>query len=157
MDAPLLRAADLALVSGASAANLLVAAIMLARTRALRRLERVLGLVTVGMAFPAAGAAVVNALGERGLWWVVLPLPFVLHCALELVLDYVVKVPFRATRLLGPYLGIFYLGSWGMIGYSFLAGKVYGLTVLVTYFVCLGATWYSHRGADPASARAAPG
>jgi len=62
----------------------------------------------------------------------------------ELLLDYVLKLPFRKTWLLGPYLGIYYLAQFGMIGYAFLVGKAHGFVTLVTYFCSLFATWYSY-------------
>lgn len=144
MDELVLHAADLALFAVANLSNLLLAAIFLGRTRELKRLEQALGLGVVALALPAAGAVVVNALGTRGWWWVILPLPFILHCVNELLLDYVLKIPFRSTRLLGPYLALYYLGCWGLIGYCFLVGKAYGLSSLVTYFLCLAATAYSY-------------
>jgi hypothetical protein len=144
LDGPVSRVVDLALFAIANLANLLLATIFLARTRRLKKVEHILGLAVVAMALPAAAALVLNAVGARGWWWVLLPLPFILHCVSELLLDYVLKLPFRSTRLLGPYLGLYYLAMWGLIGYSFLVGKAYGLVTLATYFLCLAATWYSY-------------
>ena len=144
LDGPGFRVVDLTLFGIANLANLLLAAIFLARTRRLKRVEYVLGLIVVAMALPATAAVVLNAVSVRGWWWVLLPVPFIFHCANELLLDYVLKVPFRSTRLLGPYLGLYYLATWGLIGYSFMVGKAYGLITLVTYFLCLVTTWYSY-------------
>ena len=103
----------------------------------------------VGMAMPLGAAVILNALGKRGWWYVVLPLPLILHCIVELLLDYVLKLDFRKTRLLGPYLALFYLGQMGLIGYAFIVEPVYGFATLATYFLCLGATRYAHaKGAD---------
>ena len=63
---------------------------------------------------------------------------------LELLLDYVLQIPFRETRLLWPYLALFYLSAWMMIGYTFLVNKTYGFITLVTYFLSLAATAYSY-------------
>jgi hypothetical protein len=63
---------------------------------------------------------------------------------LELLLDYVLQIPFRGTRLFWPYLALFYLSAWMMIGYSFLVDGVYGFITLITYFLSLGATAYSY-------------
>jgi uncharacterized metal-binding protein len=93
---------------------------------------------------PLAGAAILNLLGNRGWWLVVLPLPLILHAVVELLLDYILKRDFRKTRLLGPYLALFYLGQWGLIGYAFVTNPVYGFVTLATYFLCLGATRYAH-------------
>ena len=41
-------------------------------------------------------------------------LPFVV----DLVLDYVLTFDFRSTAIIGPYILLYYVGLWGLIGYS---------------------------------------
>ena len=137
---------DLVVVVAANLYNLLMTAIFLTRPRGWKRFERAAGLVMVALALPLGAAAVLNALSNRAWWFVVLPIPLILHCFVELLLDYILKIDFRRTRtrLLGLYLGLFYLGQWGLIGYAFVANPVYGFVTLVTYFLCLGATRYAH-------------
>jgi hypothetical protein len=96
--------------------NLLIVAIMLSRPLGRKDLERKLGLAVVACALPVGLAVVLNALGGREWWAVVLPLPLLLHFGVELFLDYVLRFEFRKTRWLGPYLLIFYAGQMGMIG-----------------------------------------
>ena len=60
-------------------------------------------------------------------------------------LDYWLELDFRHSRLLGPYLLLYYAALMGMVGYSFLAGDAFGVVTLITYFVQLGATVYSYR------------
>jgi len=62
----------------------------------------------------------------------------------ELFFDYIFHLPFRETNLLWPYLGVYYLGLLGMIGYAFVVRMMYGYMTLVTYFLNLLATWYAH-------------
>ena len=135
---------DLVAVGATQLFNLLMAAIFLTRPRGWKRFERIAGLVMVALALPIGAAVVLNALGGRQWWFVVLPLPLILHCLVELLLDYILKVDFRQTRLQGPYLVLFYLGQIGMIGYAFAAEPVYGFVTLATYFLCLGAARYAH-------------
>ena len=135
---------DLVAVGATQLFNLLMAAIFLTRPRGWKRFERIAGLVMVTLALPIGAAVVLNALGGREWWFVVLPLPLILHCLVELLLDYILKVDFRQTRLQGPYLVLFYLGQIGMIGYAFAAEPVYGFVTLATYFLCLGAARYAH-------------
>jgi hypothetical protein len=85
-----------------------------------------------------------NALNQRDWWKIVLPLPLILYCLVELLFDYILKLDFRTTGLIWLYLPIFYLGLWGMIGYAFLIGRIFGFITLGTYFVSLLATWYGH-------------
>jgi hypothetical protein len=54
------------------------------------------------------------------------------------------KLDFRSTALLWPYLLVFYVALMGMIGYSFLIKKSFGYVTLCTYFLALLATWYSY-------------
>ena len=140
----LLQMVDQVVVVAANLFNLLMTAIFLARPRGWKRFERIAGLVMVSLAVPLGTAAVLNLVNERPWWFVVLPLPLLLHCVAELLLDYVLKLDFRRTRLLGPYLALFYLGQWGLIGYAFVAKPLYGFVTLATYFLCLAATRYAH-------------
>jgi hypothetical protein len=135
---------DLLVFLAANVANLLMVAIFVVRTRGAVKVERALGILVMAMALPVGAAAVWNALAGRPWWAVVLLLPFLLHCLLELLLDYILRLDFRHTWLLGPYLGVFYLAQWGLIGYTFVAGEIWGFVMLATYFMCLGATWYSY-------------
>ena len=75
---------------------------------------------------------------------VVLPVLMVAFILLELMLDYILKVNFRQTRMLGPYLLLYYIAQMGLIGYAFLVNKAAGVITLVTYFLSLGATGYSY-------------
>lgn len=85
-----------------------------------------------------------NVLHLRACWAIVLPLPLILYCLVELELDYILKLDFRNTGLVWLYIFIFYLALWGMIGYAFLIGRTYDFISLATYFICLVATWYGH-------------
>ena len=128
----------------ANVVNLLLIGIFLSRVKRVVNVEFVLGIVVVAMALPLIGAVIVNILSRREWWTIVLLLPMILYCIVELVLDYVLKMEFRSTSLLWPYLTLFYLGLIGMVGYSFFVGKTYGFATLVTYFLNLFAAWYSH-------------
>jgi hypothetical protein len=135
---------DLAVVVAANLFNLLMAAIFFTRPRGWNRFERAVGLILVALALPLGAAAILNLLANREWWFVVLPLPLILHGVVELLLDYILELDFRQTRWLGPYLGLFYLGQWGLIGYAFVVQPIYGFCTLATYFLCLGATRYAH-------------
>ncbi|MGD8466363.1 MAG: hypothetical protein PVI09_21100 [Anaerolineae bacterium] len=135
---------DLMVVLAANLFNLLMTAIFLTRPRGWKRFERIAGLLMVSLAVPLAAAAILNFVQGRRWWFVILPVPLILHCVVELLLDYILRLDFRRTRLLGPYLALFYLGQMGLIGYAFVAKPVYGFVTLATYFLCLGATRYAH-------------
>ena len=138
------KSIDVGIFIIANVVNLLLIGIFVSRAKRMVNVEFVLGIAVVAMALPLIGAAIVNILSRREWWTIVLLLPMILYCILELVLDYVLKMEFRSTSLLWPYLTLFYLGLIGMVGYSFSVGKAYGLLTLVTYFLNLFAAWYSY-------------
>ncbi len=140
------RIIDLGVFAVANLTNLLMAGVFLARFRGALggRAEFYLGLAAVAMMIPLAVAAGVNLIGRREWWTVVLPLVLVLFLLVELLLDYVFKIPFRETALIWPYILLFYAGLMSMIGYTFLVGRVFGAVTLVTYFIQLGVMLYTH-------------
>jgi hypothetical protein len=138
-------ALDLAVVIIANLVNLVLCLIFLNRVFGRAAWEQGLGYASVVMALPLAVIAAANLLGGRSWAYGLLPLVMVAYLALEYVLDYLLKVNFRQTRLLGPYLLLYYLGLFALIGYAFLAGRLYGFVTLLTYFLNLGATFYSYR------------
>ena len=137
-------AIDLTVFLTANLYNLLLAVVLLARAREAKRLERQTGFLGMLLGIPLAIAAALNALEGRDWWAVVLPIPAALHCLVELFVDHLTPSNFRYTRWLWPYLALFYLGQWFLVGYNFLASQAYGTVTLVTYFLCLAATFYSY-------------
>ena len=85
-----------------------------------------------------------NVLRKRSWSFIVLPSLLILFLLLEILLDTILELEFRASRLLGPYLLLYYLSLMGMIGYTFQVGKKYGFITLVTYFLNQIATFYSY-------------
>jgi len=138
------RIIDIAIFVIANLVNLLLIGIFLSRPKGLKKVEYVLGLFTVSMILPVSVAVILNILGKRDWWTLVLPLVLILFLSVELLFDYILKLNFRKTRLLWPYLFLYYLALMAMIGYSFLIDKPYGFVTLGTYFLNLLATWYSY-------------
>jgi hypothetical protein len=134
---------DLTVFIIANLTNLLLAVMFLFRGRGRLKVGNAFGWVAVLLGIPLLAAVVMNALGARPWWTLVLPGLLVLYDAVEFVLDYLLKFDFRHSRWLGPYLGLYYLALMGMIGYSFAVGKPYGFVTLVTYFINLAATAWS--------------
>ena len=147
---------DMALFFIANLVNLLIIGIMLSRPFGLKRLERILGLGAVGCAVPAGLAVLLNAADGREWWAIVLPALFVAYLILELILDYVLRLDFRHTRLLWPYLLVYYVALNAMIGYTFLVNEAFGFVTLATYLLGLLATWYSYSRVRHGRAQGAP-
>lgn len=140
-----LASLDLILCVTANLVNLLMVGIFLSRTKGLKRVEFWLGLGLEMLALPLIIAVILNVIEGRELWFSILPLPLIVFLIVELWLDYLLKLDFRRSGFLGPYLILYYLGLMGMIGYAFLVSKVWGFGTLVTYFLNLIVTWYSYK------------
>ncbi|MBE0696518.1 MAG: hypothetical protein IH586_06310 [Anaerolineaceae bacterium] len=135
---------DLAVVLAANLMNLLLVGMFILRAKHRPSAARIAGWMAVSMAIPLLAALVVNLLAQREWPFWLLPLITIAYCVLELLLDGILKIEFRQSRLLGPYLALYYLGLMAMIGYAFLVGKPFGFITLLTYFVNLGATAFSY-------------
>jgi hypothetical protein len=134
---------DLAVVVIANLMNLLLTGMFLARAGGRTQLGHDLGSAALLLAVPLAGAVALNILWRRDGWLVLLPGLVVLYCVVEFALDYLLKIDFRSTSLLWPYLALYYISLMGMIGYAFIVGKPFGFATLATYFANLAATFYS--------------
>lgn len=132
---------DLFVVVIANLFNLMVIGLMLARVA---QIDYDLGIPLILMAVLLIAASILNIIWRREKWFSILPLILAGYLLFEWCLDYIFKIEFRSTWLLGPYLLLFYAGQMGMIGYSFLVRKGYGVVTLVTYFLSLAATAYSY-------------
>jgi hypothetical protein len=132
-------------VAAANAFNLLIVAVMTARVRHDRWTERASGVADAAILVVLAACAVAAGVSDGPWWAVVLPLPLVAYLVVEILLDQVLHSGFRRTRMLWPYLLLFYAGQSAMIGYAFLVGRLAGFVTLATYFASLGATWWSYR------------
>jgi hypothetical protein len=150
------QAIDMVLFLVANLVNLLIIGIMLSRPFGLKRLERMLGLGAIACAVPAGLALWLNAASGREWWAIVLPALFVGYLILELILDYILRLDFRHTRLLWPYLLVYYVALNAMIGYTFLVDRVYGTITLATYLLGLLATWYSYSRVGHGQGKRAP-
>jgi hypothetical protein len=144
-------------VGGGLVANLLFAAMFVTRVVAPRH-ARLLGFAGTAAAVPLGVAATVAATSVLGAWRVVLPLVFVAFAIGEVIVDGVLRLDFRRSRWLGPYLAAFYVAQWAVVGAAFLAWRPGGFGVLASYFVCLAATAWSYRrvGHGPPQATGVP-
>jgi hypothetical protein len=135
---------DLMVVAAGNLMNLLLAGMFLMRGRGKPGAGQILGWAAVVPGLPLVFAALQNFLLGRSWPFWVLPGITALYCALEWILDGILKVDFRHNRLLGPYLALYYLGLMALIGYAFLVSKPAGFFTLLTYFANLAATYYGY-------------
>ena len=137
------RTVDLLVVALANLMNIIMVFIFYARTKGAQH-PLVFGFTWGVFILVLAVVVFLNIMAKRAWWFIVLPLLLAMFLMLELVLDYVLQIEFRSTKLLGPYLGLYYASIMGMIGYAFLTEKKYGVITLVTYFASQIAALFSY-------------
>ena len=137
------RYMDFVMVAIANLFNITMVVVFLLRTTQIRHME-IVSLIWVVFIATLAVVLVQNIKAKRGWWFFVFPLLLGIFLVVEVVLDYITKYEFRNTRLLGPYLLLYYISILGMIGYSFLVEKKYGFITLTTYFLSQFAALYSY-------------
>ena len=54
---------------------------------------------------------------------------------IELLLDYILRIDFRNTALVGPCISFYYVGLWGLICYAFRVDEKWGFLTFATYFL----------------------
>ena len=125
---------DLIVVGMANLINLVMAGLFAARISGLTQVQHALGIVAMIMGFALGYIAFLNKKNERGKWFSYLLIPIFLFFVVDLTLDCVLAVDFRNTPVVGPYILLYYVGLWGLIGYSFIVDKKWGFVTLATYF-----------------------
>ena len=125
---------DLIVVYLASMINVAMTVLFTARIFGLSQVERVLGIVAMAMGFALGYIAFFNKKNGRDKWEVYLLIPILLFFLVELVLDYLFSFDFRSTAIAGPYVLLYYVGLWGLVGYGFRFDTKWGFVTLATYF-----------------------
>ena len=126
---------DLIVVGMANLINIVMVALFAARMSGLPHVvENGLGVVAMIMGFTLGYIAFLNRKNERDKWMTYLLIPIFLFFIVELILDYILALDFRSTSIVGPYILLYYIGLWGLIGYSFKVDKKWGFVTLATYF-----------------------
>ena len=65
------------------------------------------------------------------------------YLSLELILDYVLRIPFREILVIHvPYIIVFYAALFSMIGVSFEKNKKMASVVIVTFLILIGCLIY---------------
>jgi hypothetical protein len=115
--------------------NIIMAILFLVRIFNIPQVERVLGIIAMIMGFFLGFIAIINKISKRSNWEVYLLVPIFLVFLIELILEYILVFDFRSTIIVGPYILLYYIGLWALIGYSFRFDKKWGFVTLATYFL----------------------
>jgi hypothetical protein len=115
--------------------NAIMVSLFVARISGLPQVEYFLGIAVMIMGFALGYIAFFNKKNKRDKWDVYLLIPIFLFFIVDLILDYISSFDFRNTIIVGPYILLYYIGLWGLIGYSFRFDKKWGFVTLTTYFL----------------------
>jgi hypothetical protein len=137
------RTIDRVVVTLANLMNIIMVFIFYLRTKGSQH-PLVAGIAWGAFIILLSAAVFLNIQAKREWWFIVIPLLLAVFLIVELVLDYILQIEFRSTKLLGPYLLLYYASIMGMIGYAFLTEKKYGVITLVTYFASQIAALFSY-------------
>ena len=106
-----------------------------------KELLRISGIIVISLIIPFA-ITLIGYVKEKESKRIIVSLIFILfYLFLELLLDYIFIIPFREILLLHiPYILLFYVAEFSMIGVIFEKNKKMGYVILVTFgilIVCL--------------------
>jgi len=135
---------DLIVAYIANFINVIMAVLFTARIFRLPPVEQTLGLVVMIMGFALGYIAFLNRKNRREKWEFYLLIPIFLFFIVDLFLDYLFPSDFRSTPIATPYVLLYYVGLWGLIGYSFRFDKKWGFLTLATYFLNMTLSILAH-------------
>lgn len=142
-----LSLADVLVLSVVNATNVLTFFIFLSRVKWPDK-EMKLGIATILMAIPAAVVTFLNEVaGREWVYWV-MPLIFVAWAILALVVDVIHKEEFRQprnTKILVPFLLLFYIGQGGMGALTWKMGLGFWVLTAVTFALQFYGIGYAFR------------
>jgi len=107
-----------------------------------------LGIFYILLGIPTLIIVIFNLYLQRGWWYWVYPLIFVIFIIFELFLDYIKKIEFRKPkniRILIPYLLMYYVSIILMWGLTWTLGILYGVITGVTYFLQMLCSIYASK------------
>ena len=145
---------DLVFVVCAIAFNLLIAGVLIATKRENLELRKTLGTAFVSLEIPFAVVFIHFLLEDRDLETMV-PFGFVLlYIAVELTLDYVLKIDFRHRPVTHvPYIVLEYLALFSLMGITFSIDRAAGWIVSITFWAVIGSLIYLYWGTNKQTGR----
>ena len=137
---------DAAFVLSALLFNVLVSAVYVSTKLDLTALRQASGLVFVSLIVPFA-LTLRGYVREAERKIVVSNTVVLLYLVLELLLDYVLRIPFREMLAIHVlYIVVFYAAEFSLMSVSFHIGRKAGYAVAATFCVLLGCLAYLYLG-----------
>ena len=123
--------------------NILVSVLYIATKLGNMVLVQVCGAVVLSLIFPFT-ITLLGYMKEKAKKKTIISHVFILfYLFLELLLDYILKIPFREILAIHvPYIIIFYAAMFSMIGVSFDKNRKMGFVVTITFLILIGCLIY---------------
>jgi hypothetical protein len=138
---------DWAFVLCAVVFNLIIAGIFVAQKHGRQDLTRRLGITWLALAVPLSVVFVRYLVAGRATWIVVYFAAILVYMLVELLLDYVFKVDFRARKITHiPYIVLEYVALFGLIGIAFDIDRAWGFVVSISFWILLACLIYLYWG-----------
>ncbi len=120
-----------------------VSGIFLTTKFSIAELRMVLGIIVVSLIVPFT-VILIGYVKEKPEKAVIIPLGLILlYLFLELIWDYILRIPFREILALHIiYIIVLYIASFNMIGVSFRINRKMGWLVTITFWISLGCLIY---------------
>jgi hypothetical protein len=134
---------DIIFICSSVVFNILVSALYIVTKLGDIALTQVLGLTVVSLIVPFIVTLLGYVRAKEKKRTLIYNGIILFYLFLELVLDYVLRIPFREILAIHvPYIIVFYAAMFSMIGVSYEKNKKMGYVVIVTFWILLGCLIY---------------
>jgi hypothetical protein len=138
---------DLIFLLSALTFNLLIAGIFIADKLGRPGLIWAFGRAWLALAVPLGGVWLGYAAGGRPAWILACLGLVLLYMAVEWLLDYVLKLPFRQKLALHvPYIVLEYIALFSLIAIAFSIDRLWGWAVSVAFWIVMASLIYRYGG-----------
>lgn len=143
----LYRSQDILFVFSAVIFNILVSAVYISTKLDLTALLQISGFIIISLIVPFTVTLMGYMKNEAGKKIIISNMVVLLYLVLELLLDYILKIPFREIVTLHvPYIIIFYAAEFSMMSVSFHINRKAGFVMATTFCLLIGCLVYLYLG-----------
>jgi hypothetical protein len=143
----LYKSQDIIFVFSAVIFNILVSVVYVSTKLDLTALLQISGLIIISLIVPFTIALRGYMKKEAEKKIIISNMVVLLYLFLELVLDYILKIPFREIMAIHvPYIIIFYAAEFSMMSVSFYINRKAGFVVAITFCILIGCLAYLYLG-----------
>jgi hypothetical protein len=143
----LFKSQDIIFVFSAVVFNILVSVVYVSTKLDLMALLQISGFIFISLIAPFTITLRGYMKKEAEKKIIISNMVVLIYLVLELVLDYVLKIPFREILAIHvPYIIIFYAAEFSMMGVSFHINRKAGFVVAITFCILIGCLAYLYLG-----------